>query len=72
MLMPMDEAERELFERMTRAQEQMSRAQERVADAVEKQQPGKLVQVLTTAAAIGTAVGGLSIVQMVINWFTGG
>jgi hypothetical protein len=63
--MPMNEDERALFERITRAQE-------RIADAVENQQPGKAGQVLATAAAIAAVVGVLSIADVVIKWFTGG
>jgi chemotaxis regulatin CheY-phosphate phosphatase CheZ len=77
--MPMDKNERELFERMTKAQErladvqeQMTRVHERAADAVEKQQPSKVAQFFTTAAAITAVVSTLSIVDLVIKWFTGG
>jgi hypothetical protein len=63
--MAMDKDERELFERMTKAQE-------RLADAAEKQQPGKATQVLATAAAAATAFSVISVVDMIIKWFTGG
>jgi ElaB/YqjD/DUF883 family membrane-anchored ribosome-binding protein len=77
--MRIDTEERKFFERMSKAQEEMTRAQERVADAqerlanaAEKQQPSKAAQALATAGAVGTAIGGLSIVDLVIKWFTGG
>jgi len=43
-----------------------------VADALEKQQPSKAAQFLTTAAAIAAVVSVLSVVDLVIKWFTGG
>jgi hypothetical protein len=84
--MAMDKEERKVFELMSKAQKEMSRALERVAatqeemtrvqerlvDAVEKQQPSKVAQVLTTAAAIATTIGGLCVVDVIINWLKGG
>jgi hypothetical protein len=60
--MPIDEAERALFERMTRAQEQMSSTPERMADAVEKQQSSKprfltMFATMVTAGSSVTAAG---------------
>jgi hypothetical protein len=71
-LMAMDKDERKFFERMSKAQEQMTKAQERMADVMEKQQPGKADQFLTTAAAVATTIGSLSFVDVIIKWFTGG
>jgi hypothetical protein len=75
----MDKDERALFERMTIAQErlavaqeQMTKVQEQMVTAVKKQQPSKAAQFVATAAAIATAIGGLSVVEMVIKWLIGG
>jgi hypothetical protein len=50
----------------------MSSTLERVADVMEKQQPSKATQVLTTGATIVAAFSVLNIVDLVIKWITGG
>jgi hypothetical protein len=57
---------------MTKAQEQMSSTLERLVNAVEKQQPGKATQALTTAATVAAVFSVFSAVDLVIKWFRGG
>jgi hypothetical protein len=61
----MDKEERKFFERM-------SKALERVADVMEKQQPSKANQVLTTVGAVVMAGGIFNIIDLIIKWLKGG
>jgi hypothetical protein len=68
----MGKDERKVFERMSRALEETNRTLERVADVMEKQQPSKATQALTTVVAVATVSGILSAIDLVIKWITGG
>jgi len=49
----------------------MADAQERIARAVEKQQPGKVEQVLAMGAAVVTIFGIVGIVDVIKKWIGG-
>jgi len=49
----------------------MADAQERIARAVEKQQPGKVEQVLAMGAAVVTIFGIVGIVDVIKKWMGG-
>jgi hypothetical protein len=60
----MNEQEREIFERIARAQEKM-------AAIAEKQQPGRFMQILAVGAAIVSILGLLNAVDIVVKWLGG-
>jgi translation initiation factor 2B subunit (eIF-2B alpha/beta/delta family) len=59
----MEDRDREIFERM-------AKAQERLADNAEKQ-PGKATTILTTGATVATAFGIFSVIDIILKWIGG-
>jgi hypothetical protein len=49
----------------------MAEAQERMASAMEKQQPGRFIQAITTGAAVATVLGILTVIDIIAKWIGG-
>jgi hypothetical protein len=60
----MDGQDRELLERM-------AKAQERIADYADQQKQSKFSQAITTGATVATVLGIFSVVDIIINWIRG-
>jgi hypothetical protein len=49
----------------------MAEAQERIASVLERQQPGRFIQTIATIAAIATALGILTVIDIFVKWIGG-
>ena len=61
----MDEKDRQIFN-------QMNEKLERIASTIEKQQPSRFDQFITTLAALTAILGIIGIVDIIIKWIVGG
>jgi len=64
-------AETEFLRRIAEAQERLTEAHERIASVVEKQQPGKISQIVAMGAALVSLFSFVNIVDVIKSWFGG-